>query len=99
VFDKRDQAGVVFSQPLRAVSGNATVSVPVGRDYFGNVSYTSVTSDLAADGRELDLQGFYKTPVAEGASLNIGGMLRLQPDNVRSAPPAGVAMAQFRMNF
>jgi subtilisin family serine protease len=99
VWGARDQAGVVFSQPLRAVSGNATVAVPVSRDFFGNVSYTSVTSDLGADGRELNLQGFYKTPVAAGASLNLGAMLRLQPDNVRSAPPAGVAMAQFRMQF
>ncbi len=99
VFAKLDQAGVVFSQPLRAVSGSATLSVPVGRDYFGNVSYTSVNSDLGADGRELDLQGFYKTPVAKGASLNLGGMLRLQPDNIRSAPPAGVAMAQLRLAF
>ena len=99
IWGEGDQAGVVFSQPLRAVSGNATVSVPVGRDFFGNVSYTSVTSNLGADGRELDLQGFYKTPVAPGASLNIGGMLRFQPDNVRSAAPAGVGMAQFRMTF
>jgi hypothetical protein len=37
--------------------------------------------------------------LADGASLNLGAMLRLQPDNVRSAPPAGVAMAQFRMKF
>ena len=44
-------------------------------------------------------QGFYKTPVAEGASINLGAMLRLQPDNVRSAPAVGVAMAQFRMKF
>jgi hypothetical protein len=99
VFGKLDQAGVVFSQPLRAVSGSADLSVPVARDYFGNVSYTSTTASLAADGRELDLQGFYKTPVAEGASINLGAMLRLQPDNVRSAPAAGVAMAQFRMKF
>ena len=79
VFGKQDQAGFVFSQPLRAVSGSANLSVPVARDYFGNISYTSATASLAADGRELDLQGFYKTPVAEGASLNLGAMLRLQP--------------------
>ena len=99
VFGKLDQAGFVFSQPLRAVSGSADLSLPVARDYFGNISYTSTSTSLAADGRELDFQGFYKTPVAEGASLNLGAMLRLQPDNVRSAPPAGVAMAQFRMKF
>jgi subtilisin family serine protease len=99
VFGKQDQAGFVFSQPLRAVSGSANLSVPVARDYFGNISYTSATASLAADGRELDLQAFYKTPLADGASLNLGAMLRLQPDNVRSAPPAGVAMAQFRMKF
>jgi hypothetical protein len=99
VFGKQDQAGFVFGQPLRAVSGSANLSVPVARDYFGNISYTSATASLAADGRELDLQGFYKTPLAEGASLNLGAMLRLQPDNVRSAPAAGVAMAQLRMKF
>ena len=99
VLGERDQAGFVFSQPLRAVGGNATVSVPVSRDFFGNVSYTTVTSGLGADGRELDLQGFYKTPVAAGASLNFGAMLRLEPDNVKGAAPAGVAMAQFKMKF
>ena len=99
VFGQHDQAGFVFSQPLRAVSGSANLSVPVARDYFGNISYTSTTASLAADGRELDFQGFYKTPVAEGASLNLGAMLRLQPDNVRSAAPDAVAMAQFRMKF
>src|SRR5262249_7892980 len=99
VFGQRDQAGFIFSQPLRAVSGSANLSVPVARDYFGNISYTSTTASLAADGRELDFQGFYKTPVADGASLNLGAMLRLQPDNVRSAAPDAVAMAQFRMKF
>ena len=99
VLGKQDQAGFVFSQPLRAVSGSANLSVPVARDYFGNIAYTSTTASLAADGRELDFQGFYKTPVAEGASLNLGAMLRLQPDNVRSAAPDVVGMAQFRMKF
>lgn len=99
VFGSRDQAGFVFSQPLRAVSGSASLSVPVARDYFGNISYTSTTASLAASGRELDFQGFYKTPLADGTSLNLGAMLRLQPDNVRSAAPDGVAMAQFRMKF
>jgi hypothetical protein len=99
VFGKQDQAGFVFSQPLRAVSGSADLSVPIARDYFGNITYTSTSASLAADGRELDLQGFYKTPIADGATFNLGAMLRLQPDNVRSAAPEGVAMAQFRMKF
>lgn len=99
VFGKADQAGFVFSQPMRAVSGSANISVPIARDYFGNISYTSTTASLAADGRELDFQGFYKTPMAPGASLNLGAMLRLQPDNVRSAAPDAVAMAQFRVKF
>jgi hypothetical protein len=99
VFGERDQAGFVFSQPLRAIGGNAIVSVPVSRDFFGNVSYTSITSGLAADGHELDLQGFYKTPVAPGASFDLGAMLRLQPNNVKSAAPDGVAMAEFRVKF
>jgi hypothetical protein len=99
VLGKQDQAGVVLSQPLRAVSGSANLSLPVSRDFFGNIISTSTSNSLAADGREVDLQGFYKTPVAAGASLNLGAMLRLQPDNVRAAPPAGVAMAQFRVTF
>jgi len=99
VFGERDQAGFVFSQPLRAIGGNATISVPVSRDFFGNVSYAPVTSGLAADGRELDLQGFYKTPVAPGASLDFGAMLRLQPNNMRSAAPDAVAMTSFKVKF
>ena len=99
VFGEHDQAGFVLSQPLRAFSGNATVAVPQSRDFFGNISYTSVSSGLAADGHELDLQGFYKTPIAPGASFDLGAMLRFQPDNVKSAIPDGVAMAGLRVKF
>jgi len=99
VFGKQDQAGFVFSQPLRAISGSANFNLPVSRDYFGNVTWSSLTAPLAADGRELDLQGFYRTPVADSASVNLGAMLRLQPDNMRSAAPDGVVMAQFKAKF
>jgi hypothetical protein len=58
-----------------------------------------LTAPLAADGRELYPQGFYRIPVSGSASIYLGAMLRLPRDNMRSAAPDGVVMAQFKAKF
>lgn len=97
VLGRRDRAGFVIAQPLRVVGGMAQLSIPAAMDLFGNLVERPLAASLAADGRELDLQGFYARPLGARASLNLGALVRLEPDHVKGAQPETVLMTRYRL--
>jgi hypothetical protein len=99
VFRLRDRAGLVFAQPLRVVGGTAHLSIPAAMDLAGNVVEQPFGASLKADGREIDLQGFYATPLGQRAQINFGAMLRLEPDHASDAKPDGVLMTRYRLTL
>lgn len=99
VFGLRDRAGLVVAEPLRVIGGTARLMIPVAMDLMGNVVEASLRAPLKADGRELDVQGFYATPLGQRAQINVGAMLRLNPDHIRGAQPDSVVLARYRLAF
>jgi hypothetical protein len=93
----RDRAGLVFSEPLRVVGGAARLSLPVAMDLSGGLVEQPLDASLKADGRELDFQGFYATPLGARAEINFGAMLRFEPDHTSDAKPDGVVMTRYRL--
>ena len=89
IFSKTDKAGFVVSQPLRVSGGNVSVDVPVSRDLLGDIQTSQTTTTAADSGHEMDLQGFYSMHEASGIKFDAGVLLRMQPDNVRTAPARG----------
>ncbi len=94
-----DRAVLTVSQPLRIESGTVALSVPVGRNLDGSVVRLATGGDVAADGRELDLQVGYAVPVTGRAAVTLSGLVRFSPDNVAGAAPETVAMARYRLTF
>jgi hypothetical protein len=94
-----DRAGLTLSQPMRVSSGSARLTVPFALDLDGNVMTRNVTAPLAADGRELDLQGFYATTLKDGLKVDAGIVARFEPDSQRNAPTETIALVKLRQTF
>ena len=94
-----DHAGFVVSEPLRVISGNAHLVLPASIDFDGRPIYAPLDASLAADGEELDLQGFYAIPFGLAARINFAALLRLEPDNIRNAAPEAVLMSRYQLSF
>jgi hypothetical protein len=99
VFGDDDRLGLVLSQPLRVAGGRARLTLPTSRELDGTVHFTETSQEIAADGREIDLQLGYTVPVGERASVTAAGLLRMQPDNIRDAEPEQVFMIKYRLEF
>jgi hypothetical protein len=99
VARKNDRAGFTVSEPLRVSGGSARLTVPFALDPEGNVVSRNVAAPLAADGRELDLQGFYAGRLNDGLKFDAGMVARFEPDNQRSAPTEMVALVKLRQSF
>lgn len=82
-----DRAGLMVSQPLRLTSGEATLTVPVGRDLEGGVIRRRRNVDLVPSGREINLQLAYERPMDLGARITGYLFLRHEPDHVLGARP------------
>ncbi len=94
-----DRIGLIFGQPLRVSSGQATVDVPVSRDLAGNVQRQSEQVGLEPSGRELDLQLAYIVPLGLQSELGSWVMLRSEPGHDSSASPGLAIGARYRLGF
>lgn len=99
-----DRLGFRMAQPLRADKATARIWLPVGRDMAGNILRRHQAVGLEPDGRELDFELAYATPLPEivwgrAAFLTLNGFAALQPDHVASAGPAYGAAAQFTFRW
>ena len=86
------------SQPLRVERGRASLTVPVSRTKAGAVGYEAVSAGLAPSGRQMDLAGQWRRPLAEG-ELRLGTVLSLRPGHRKAADPEFTFLAGWRMDF
>lgn len=94
-----DRLSFLVSQPLRVNGGTANLSLPTAQDENGNVSYANVAQNVAAGGREMDLQVGYHLAVSDSQEVSTTAMLRSSPDNIQGARAEGVLMTRFKMDF
>ena len=99
VFGKNDKVGFVVSQPLRVSGGNVSVDVPTARDFDGNVFTTHETVGAKDNGHETDMQAFYALTQTKNSSFDVGVLVRMQPDNVSTAPSDKIGLARFTTKF
>ena len=91
VLNGKDQIQLTLFQPLRALSGTTTVTLPTNQDAANNYTllYTSDSIDLTPKGRELRLIGSYSQEPWEGAHIDLTATLTHQrlhnPDAALSA--------------
>ncbi len=65
----RDTLSLGLSQALRVEDGDASLSVPVGRDKQGNVLRSSLRAELAPSGRQLDVSAHWRRALDPGGEL------------------------------
>jgi hypothetical protein len=99
VVRRDDQMGFILNQPLRVNRGNADLSLATGRDRAGNVFHRTVTANLAPQGREVDLEVFYRLKLGAKTSLTTSAMLRTEPGHVRGADDEGVLLFRLQHKF
>lgn len=87
-----------LSQPLRVENGRASLTVPSGRTKQGAVLYSPVRAGLAPSGRQMDLAGQWRRPLAEG-ELRLGTVLSLRPGHRQAADPELTFLAGWRLDF
>ena len=86
------------SQPLRVESGRASLAVPAGRSRQGTVLYSRVPANLAPSGRQMDIAGQWRRPLAQGR-LRLGTVLSLRPGHRKAAAPELTFLAGWRRDF
>ncbi|MGX1197558.1 S8 family peptidase [Parvibaculum sp. MBR-TMA-1.3b-4.2] len=99
-----DRLGFRMAQPLRADKATANIWLPVGRDIAGNIIRRHQAVGMEPDGRELDFELAYATPLPEfvwgrAAFLTLNGFAALQPGHVAEADPAYGMAAQFTFRW
>jgi hypothetical protein len=98
-FHRGDNISFRLSQPLRADSGDARVSLSSGRDMDGNIYRNLYDVDLSPSGREIDLGAFYSLAADKRTSFDLGAIYRLQPGHNKDAAPDSVVMAKYNYGF
>ncbi len=85
-FGKGDRLSITISQPMRAVSGEMQMVVPVTADAQGSPVMQSRAITLRPDGRETRTDLLYMNPINRHANVFLGITVRNQPDHDRTAP-------------
>ena len=89
---------VSVSQPLRVESGRASLTVPARRTKAGAVLYDSVPAELAPSGRQMDIAGQWRRPLAKG-ELRLGAVYSHRPGHGEAAGPETTFLAGWRRDF
>lgn len=77
VMKKDDSFGFSVSQPLRVESGSLGFALPVLLDAGNNsLIMSGFTQDLAANGREMDMEVNYAYPLGEDGRVSAGALYR-----------------------
>ncbi|HVY13260.1 MAG TPA: hypothetical protein VHB73_06835, partial [Alphaproteobacteria bacterium] len=100
--DNLSGAGDTFTasikSPLRIISGNADLNVPVGTDGNGNPVFSRTKASLAPAGLETDISLGYTRPLAENTIASFAFELRRDADNTPGALDHAV-MFRLRKTF
>ena len=80
LFRYNDRAGFAISSPLHVSSGDADLIVPQSLDSFRNVSTSKTRVSLSPQGREIDLEAFYRMNLNHRTQLGTSVAYRDTPE-------------------
>ena len=99
ILFEKDNLGIAFSQPLRVYKSSANANIPVALEANGNIIYENRRLDLSAEGRELNLEFFYKHQLDLMRDFKIGTLIRFEPENNSEANNEALFMVRYNQNF
>ncbi len=88
-----------ISQPLRAESGRARLSVPVGRTPNGGVTRRTVMADLEPSGRQMEVAVQWRRPLAYDGELRLKTVWTRNPGHDATADSGLTLLAGLRYMF
>ena len=88
-----------LSQALRVEDGQATLSVPVGRDKEGSVLRSSLPAGLAPSGRQLELSAHWRRVLDPGGEVRAEVTWTREPGHDAAAEPSWRVLAGWRTVF
>ncbi|WP_227370781.1 S8 family serine peptidase [Halomonas sp. M20] len=95
----RQQLAMTLRQPLRLVSADATLSVPVGRTLEGRVLREERHVSLAPSGQQRDIEVGYAFLSSEGSRLQFNLLYSLQPGHDRDADAEVATLLNYTRDF
>lgn len=99
LFRRRDRWGLVATQPLRVVSGDAVFSFTSGYTADGGYAVSSATAPLTPSGREIDVEAFYGISLGGGATLDATAGYAFEPGHVAGAEGETYGIMKLRVPF
>ena len=96
---QHDVLGFAASQPLRVTSGNTNLTLPNSIDSNGTIGYQNQKLNLAATGRESDIESYYHVKLTAASELSLNGILRFSPNNDATAKPDATIFGKYRLEF
>lgn len=99
LFSEQDRLGIRMSQPFRVADADGQLSVPVGRDFDGNVIRSRQKVDLEPSGREIDLEVAYRIEMDTRTLVSTNLFLRHEPGHDAGAEPDLGLLARVARKF
>jgi len=85
LVQRGDRLGFAVSRPLRATGGNVDLTLPLERDYYGNITSATERLSLVPDGNELDLEASYQWRVGRDTHLATYLLYQKEPQHLIDA--------------
>ena len=89
-FTDRDSLGFAISQPMAAMDGQLNLTLPVGMNVDGGMTFEKRLIDMKPQRLERDFELSYFNYISNTTSLSLSGMYRIHPGNDENAPPEGL---------
>jgi len=99
VAQERDTFGLLMSQPLSVMRGQANLALPVDIASGGSVLYQDQRLNLAPKGREFDIETYYNFAASERSDFSMNAVLRLNPDNDNTASNDLTLLTKYKLGF
>lgn len=96
-FTKAKAAGLVLSQPLKAVSGDINYSYLAGGNIDTGYQHKSESQSLAPSATQFDVQAFYKQKF-DDANLNLGLLHSINADSIKGENDTSL-LVKYRSKF
>lgn len=97
-FNAKKSAGLVISQPLKAISGNISYDYVAGGNIDKGYNYAKSKQSLTPDATQFDIQTFYKQKLNNNANFNVGLMHSINADGIAGASQT-MALTKYSIKF
>ena len=99
IFRHHDAAGIAWSQPLRATSGQATLDLPVQIDAQSRIYRQSERIGLDPTGREQDVEAMYATDLGPRSRVGAHLLYQHEPQHNNQAGDAVTLLLTLQSSF